>query len=219
MRSTRSSLVAALLLCFVLCSLASSRLRAQHIPELNNGAKITVVGTLKLESRGNRYFLTVKPKYPCLANFDKSDQRNVSEIGIFLAGQSIPLRRYIGQDVSVIGVVQLEPVSPYYFNGTLIVATSLQLPDGSVLLPIVKAPAKTLPASVMQYYVLATFSPETASFSYKVWNSRGRHIADSRGYMSCGLNGAGNVMNCNCAEGYRPTGLGGMNGDWTCPHF
>ena len=59
--------------------------------------------------------------------------RIVQEIGLTLDGQWDALKALVGQQVSVSGVIQLEPTSPYYLNGTLIVAKSIRLANGSVL--------------------------------------------------------------------------------------
>jgi hypothetical protein len=70
--------------------------------------------------------------------FASDDRRTVREIGIIMDGQWDALKVLIGQNVTVSGILQLEPVSPYYLNGTLILAKSIRLQNGSVLLPQTK---------------------------------------------------------------------------------
>src|SRR6185436_17524048 len=106
---------------------------SQQPNTLINGAHIQLVGTVGLEARVNRTFIVIKPGQSYIAVFDDTDQRRVSEIGITLDGQW--LQPLVGQTISVLGVIQLEPASPYYWNGTLIVAESIRLANGTVLTP------------------------------------------------------------------------------------
>jgi hypothetical protein len=155
----------------------------------------------------------VKTKLPYLAVFDQNDKEDVNEIGLIFTGQDQTIRKHIGEPISVIGRVQLELVSPYYFNGTSIVVATLQLADGSVLKPVQKETEVPIPNEVNQFHALATFSPTTSTFSYKVWSRNGRELTSTASYLSCGLNGAGDAMNCFCPSGFKVTGLGGMNGN------
>ena len=199
---------------FVFCALICHASQTHCLPKLVNGAKIKLTGTVNIERRGNRLFLTVKTGEPYVAIFDgTTDRRQVHEIGLSLVGQESVLKRYVGQRVFVSGTLQLEPVSPYYFNGTLILATSVQLPNGFVLVPKAEALAKEFPNDFKQFHALVKFSPKSAHFSYKIWGPDGRLLFPVTGYVSCGLNGPGDVMNCFCANGFTFTRVGRMNGD------
>ena len=76
------------------------------------------------------------------------------------------------------------------------------------MLPKLKAPVEALASHVNQYHALATFHEKSGEFSYKVWDVDGRPLSRATEYLACGLNGAGDVMNCSCADGFTPTGLG-----------
>jgi hypothetical protein len=182
---------------------------SQQPPSLVNGAHIQVLGTVGLERRGNNSFIVIKPSQPYTAVFDGTDRRTVVEIGLALDGQS--LKALVGQKVSVSGVIQLEPVSPYYLNGTLIVATSIRLANGSVLTPKPYARVE-LPASVTQFHSLVTFAPRASErWTYETWDSNGSLLSSSLGYLSCSLNGAGDVMNCYCPDGFAFTATGTLS--------
>ncbi|HWH60458.1 MAG TPA: hypothetical protein VN682_22720 [Terriglobales bacterium] len=188
--------------------LVSYSAQSQQSRMLIDGAAIQVAGTVGLELRGNSAYVVIKPGQPYTAVFDETDHRRVQEIGLTMDGQWDALRALIGQKVTVSGAVQLEPVSPYYLNGTLIVAKSLRLASGTVLTPKRDKPVD-IPASVAQFYSRVTFAPRASQrWAYKTWDSGGGLLPDSQGYLSCGLNGAGDVMNCYCPAGFAFTATG-----------
>ena len=153
----------------------------------------------------------LQPDAPYEAIFDTDDHRKVGEIGLSLTGQQEVLQRAVGQRVSVTGTLQLEPASPYYFNGTLILAKSVRLPNGRTLLPLTMT-VTTLPKEITQFSALVTFSPHTQKrFTYQAWDAMGHPLPTSGTYLSCGLNGPGDVMNCYCADGFKFTGTGTIN--------
>jgi hypothetical protein len=93
-------------------------------------------------------------------------------------------------------------------NGTLIVAKSIRLANGSVLTP--KPPNRVeLPASLTQFHSLVTFAPRASErWTYKTWDNNGHFLPSSQGYLSCGLNGPGDVMNCYCPAGFSLAATG-----------
>jgi hypothetical protein len=105
-------------------------------------------------------------------------------------------------------VVALNEESPYYFNGALIQAKSVRLPGGSVLLPQTR-PLLALPESLTQFHALVTFTPKAwDQFTYKAWDATGHPLPSSANYLSCELNGPGDVMNCFCPDGFAFTATG-----------
>jgi hypothetical protein len=188
--------------------LACSASLPQQPHSLVDGAPIQLVGTVGFETIGNNAYIVISPSKPYTAIFDHTDHRRVREIGLSLAGQGESLKALVGQKVSVSGVVQLEPNSPYYLNGTLIIAKSIRLANGSVLTPKPNEDVK-LPASLTQFHALVTFSPRGSErWIYKTWDNNDHLIPSSRGYLSCGLNGPGDVMNCYCPNGFIFTAIG-----------
>jgi hypothetical protein len=176
--------------------------------QLIDGKKITVTGTLAVEHRGNNIYLAVKPGHSYEAVFDSADRRVVQEIGVSLQGQYDALHLLAGKKVTVSGKLQLEPTSPYYLNGTLILATVVRLPDGSTLLPQTEL-EKSPPKNLVQFYAQVTFAPRVRSrWIYAAWNRDGQPLPASAAYLSCALNGPGDVMNCYCADGFSFTGVG-----------
>jgi hypothetical protein len=115
-----------LFLGFVLLLVCGASL-SQQPRSLIDGASVQLVGTVGLEPRGNNTYIVIKPSQPYTALFDDTDHRRVQEIGLTLDGQWDALKALVGQKVSASGVIQLEPNSPYYLNGTLIVAKSIRL--------------------------------------------------------------------------------------------
>jgi hypothetical protein len=139
------------------------------------------------------------------------DHRRVQELGLTLDGQWDSLKALVGQKVSVSGVIQPEPTSPYYLNGTLIVAKSIRLANGSVLTPKPHNRVE-LPASLTQFHSLVTFAPRASErWTYKSWDNNSHLLPNSQGYLSCGLNGPGDVMNCYCTDGFVLTATGRLS--------
>jgi hypothetical protein len=181
---------------------------SQQPRSLIDGAPIQLVGTVGLEPSGNNAYIVIKPSQPYTALFDDTDHRRVKEIGLTLDGQWDALNALVGQKVSVSGVIQLEPTSPYYLNGTLIVAKSVRLANGSVLTPKPYKPVE-LPASLTRFHSLVTFAPRASErWTYKTWDDNGHLLPGSQDYLSCGLNGPGDVMNCYCPAGFAFTATG-----------
>jgi hypothetical protein len=200
------------ILCCLIYSLTCCTCPAQQPYKLIDGAAIKLVGTIQLEQRGNNSYLVIQSGKSYEAVFDSDDRRRVREIGISMDGQSKALKALVGQRITVSGVLQLEPVSPYYLNGTLILAKSIRLQNGSVLLPKTEV-VVTLPANLTQFQVQVTFSPHASErFTYEAWDSDGHLLPAARDYLSCQLNGPGDVMNCYCADGFAFTGTGEIAG-------
>ena len=181
---------------------------SQNPRSLVNGASIQVTGTVGLELRGNNAYIVLKPAQSYTAVFDETDHRRVNEIGLTMDGQWDALKALAGRKVSVSGVIQLEAVSPYYLNGTLIVAKSIRLANGTALMPKPHQ-AVEVPATVTRFHSLVTFAPRASNrWIYKTWDDKGNVLPRSQDYLSCSLNGPGDVMNCYCATGFASTATG-----------
>ena len=181
---------------------------SQQPRSLLNGAPIELVGTVGLERVGNNVYIVIKPSQPYTAVFDDTDHRRVQEIGLSLAGQWDSLKALVAQKLSVSGLIQLEPTSPYYLNGTMIVAKSIRLANSSVLTPKPSERVE-LPASLTQFHSLVRFAPRASErWTYKTWDNNGHLLPSSKDYLSCSLNGPGDVMNCYCPDGFTFTATG-----------
>jgi hypothetical protein len=181
---------------------------SQQTRSLVDGAPVQLVGNVGLELRGNNAYIVIKPGQPYTALFDDTDHRSVQEISLTLEGQWDALKALVGQKVSVSGVIVLEPNSPYYLNGTLIEAKSIRLANGTVLTPKAYKPAE-LPANLTRFHSLVTFAPRASErWAYQTWDDDGHQLPDSQDYLSCGLNGPGDVMNCYCPAGFAFTATG-----------
>ncbi len=175
---------------------------------LVDGAHIEMAGVVGMEARGNHAFVVIKPGRSYTALFEGTYRRVVREIGLSLEGQT--LTSLAGQKVVVSGTIQLEPASPYYLNGTLIVADSIRLADGSLLRP---KPYSNVgvPASIMQFHSQVTFAPRySRRWTYKTWDTNGTPLDNTKTYISCSLNGAGDVMNCYCPAGFSFSATGNI---------
>jgi hypothetical protein len=191
----------------ILCCVSSVLSQTQQ-PRLVDGSPISVEGVLRLEQIGNSHYLVIHTAQAYEAVFDATDSKAVREIQVTLDGQGDALKRAIGQKVLVAGVVVLNEESPYYFNGALIQAKSIRLPGGSVLLPQT-TPTPALPQNLTQFHALVTFTPKARDqFTYKAWDASGHFMPSSGVYLSCGLNGPGDVMNCFCPDGFNFTATG-----------
>jgi hypothetical protein len=192
--------------------LAADTSNAQQLPRLVDGAHIQLSGNLVVERRVNRQFIMVKKKESYLAVFDTDESREVREIGIELDGRQSELRTLIGKKVSVSGKLQLEPSSPYYFNGVSPDADSVRPEGGPVLLPKAAMAKPPVPNDVKKYQAEVTFSVKNDAFVFKASSIDGSPLPSGPKYLSCGLNGPGDVMNCYCADGFKPVAMGKMAG-------
>ena len=182
--------------------------QAQHVGTLVDGTSISVTGFVLLKNVGNNAYFLLKLAQPYEAVFEETDRRLIREIGLCWDGQRDAIQALVGQNVTVHGQVQLEPVSPYYFNGTCIRADSIQQQNGVTLVPK-KQIATPLPAELIQFHSLVTFTPHSSKrFKYQTRDAKGRELPQQDAYLSCGLNGAGDVMNCYCPAGFASTGKG-----------
>ena len=211
MRPSKAIAFCTLALCLITCSSVCVRAQIRKPAELVDGRNINLEGTLRLRRIGNQAFLTIQTRAPYLARFYSGTSREVHEVQIILEGQNDALRKYIGQHVSAAGRLQLEETSSYYFNGTLLLAESVKLSDHSVLTPQKSRSAKQPPITLEKFHARVTFDPKSNQFTYVVCDSAGRQLSPANGYLSCSLNGPGDVMNCFCVTGFTVTGLGKMN--------
>ncbi len=152
--------------------------------------------------------MVLEPGRPYIAVFDATDRRTVKEIGLTLEGQSDALKALVGQKVFVWGVIQLEPNSPYYWNGTLIAAKTIRIANGKTLTPKQEKPVG-VPDSVTRFHSLVTFAPRASQrWDYQTWDDQGHLLSGSPDYLTCALNGPGDVMNCYCPAGFSFTATG-----------
>jgi hypothetical protein len=197
----RRNIPAFALLLVALPSLSQTR-------SLVGGDHTQIDGTVVLERKGNSAYIVIKPGQPYVAVFDQTDLRTVREIGLAMEGVSESLKALVGQKVAVSGVIQLDPASPYYFNGALIIADSIRLPNGSFLTPKVATEPES-PVGLEQFHALVTFTPHSAErWTYRTWDNNGMLLPSSRRDLRCGLNGPGDVMNCFCPAGFSYTATG-----------
>lgn len=169
-----------------------------RIPELHDQSQVSVTGTLKVEWQGWRRCLFLKTPAPYRLMFDpqESSPRQASEIEITLEGQGDDLAQYAGRTLVANGKLQLEAVSPYYCNGAMIIAKDVSLPNGKSLLA---RPSDTaVPASIEKY----ALTPRS-NWRFSAQDASGRSLG-AKNMAGCSLNGGGDVLNCFCAEGFKP---------------
>src|SRR3954453_23010956 len=121
------------LACAFLCLMACHFAQAQHVEALVDGDSISVTGIVLLKNVGNNAYFLLKPAQPYEVVFEKTDRRLIREIGLCWDGQRDGIQALVGQKVTVHAQVQLDPGSPYYFNGTCIRADSIQQQNGVTL--------------------------------------------------------------------------------------
>jgi hypothetical protein len=218
------------LIFLLLLAFAAHTSHAQQLPKLVDGAHIRIAGLLMVEQRENRQFVMVKTKESYLAIFDADDAKQVRELGVELNGRQTELKALAGEQVIVSGKLQLESTSPYYFNGVLIVADSVRAEGSAALLPKMPQKSPPLPEELKQYRATVTFSAKKDTFLVKAWNIDGKPLASGPPYLSCGLNGPGDVMNCDCSDGFKPVAVERgdiqsfaksetVTGDWSFAQF
>lgn len=179
----------------------SSCLSAQktQLSELHDGMHFKISGTLLLKHRGYSSYLVIEANQSYRAVFEPADQRNVHEIGLSIDGHTEALKLHIGERITAEGKLILEPVSPYYYNGVALQAETIYLANGKVLsVKMAEYAALVLPPSTSQYYAQVLFLPHSAKYIYKAWDARWLALAPAQNYLSCSLNGSGELLNCFC---------------------
>ena len=177
---------------------------AQDPHTLENGDTVDLRGTLLIKRRGWSEFLVLHTMAPYRLTPDSGDppQDPVQELGITLSGQDDLLARSAGKAIRVTGRLQLASTSGFYWNGTLVWANTIALSNGEYLNP--KIPEPGLPLAIHHYTASATLQPKLWPRLYTARDVDTHRSLSTPNLAGCRVNGAGDVLNCFCSDGFRP---------------
>ena len=182
----------------------------QHITFLKNGVDVTVSGRLAIRGYGWRRFLVIETNRPYKLDFEAEDggPKIAREIAFYLAGQTEVVEKLRGQEVTVTGKLQLEPSSPYYWQGTMLQARNLEPNSGKVLVATKENQSDLpWPDGPKTFAVAITMFPDKLLPQYALLPKSNRDIAVPPGF-GCGVNGGGDLLNCSCPTGYMGSRIG-----------
>ena len=97
---------------------------------------MTVTGPLAVRQRGGHKFLVIESPTPYRLLFASTTNvapRVVRDIPFHLAGGDAQLTTYTGRTVTATGRLELHQPAPTLWNGALLQATDMVLPDGKQL--------------------------------------------------------------------------------------
>lgn len=164
---------------------------------LYNGEHLVLQGRLKPVPRGRLQFMTIRTR-DAFTNPGVVDQP-FHEIALAGSLDYELLYRHRGETVTVSGTVAVDDASPYYLLGAVLHVNSILTAAGRDLSGY--ASATPMPPATRSYKAVAVLPADLAApWTYRV---EGR-AEDTKGWLSCGSNGGGDVVNCFCADGFQP---------------
>jgi hypothetical protein len=104
--------------------------------------------------------------------------------------------------MTVTGKLNLNPPSPYYWQGTMLQARNLRAKSDKIFVAA-KEDQFDLPwpNGPKTFAVAITMSPDKLLPQYSLLPKSNRDIAVPPGF-GCGVNGGGDLLNCSCPTGY-----------------
>ncbi|HMH12076.1 MAG TPA: hypothetical protein VK578_03110 [Edaphobacter sp.] len=171
---------------------------------LKNGEDITISGRLTIRGYGWRRFLVIETNSPYKLDFDAEDggPTIAREIAFYLAGQTEVVEKMRRQEVTVTGKLQLNPWSPYYWQGTMLQARNLRLKLGKILTATKENQFDSpWPDGPKTFAVAITMFPNKLLPQYALLPKLNRNATVPLGF-GCGVNGGGDLLNCSCPTGY-----------------
>lgn len=172
-----------------------------------DGEPLTAKGTIAARFTGWDSRLVVQTASAYRADSGEDGVSTVREIEVDPSFHLYELSRHIGEAVTVKGKIQLNFSSPYYWNGVMLIPTSITLADGRVLLPVLKPEGGPIPSKVQSYLYIMTMIPRTFDRAIQVIDLASRQDLPKEQAGGCGVSGGGQggVMNCGCADGFIAT--------------
>ncbi len=172
---------------------------------LHDGQQLTLKGVLTPQPAGRLQFVVVRTTqfYVPVMHYDGADHRGEPTRDIALSDYHDYAQLYAhrGETVTVTGVVSTDPASPYYLQNMRLGIRSIRGTHGENLLRTSSAAARVA-VDTGTYRASALLPADPAApWQYRVQGGSGNGDA----LLSCSSNGGGDVVNCYCADGFRPT--------------
>ncbi len=184
--------------------LSAPLLIAQAPVSLHDGQQVVLHGTLALEPAGRLQFVTLKTTASYVPIFKEEGGKDVPgetlhEISLAGYADYGLLYAHRGQPVTVTGKLATDDVTPYFWHGTRLQASSILTTGGVDLRG--KERGTWIAADLGLYRAKVTLSADLAA----PWRYSMEGKPAEEKYLSCSSNGGGDVVNCFCAQGFHPT--------------
>ncbi len=164
-------------------------------------------GHLEVRFRGWHRFLILQLGQPYLPEFGSgSTSKPMSAVELIAPGRAAMLSEHVGEVVEASGTLQLDGVSPFYWNGVALLADSVRLPDGTAL-PSQRIQPR-VPAGTEFYTVAIAMVPHQFEWRREAHDIETGQLLPDAAVDGCSLNGGGDVMNCLCIPGFAPVRAG-----------
>ena len=188
--------------------IAAARLAGQtQPPRLHDGESFALRGKLKIVYSGWQRYLVLPLERPYVADFGPGvGTKEITAIEINPQGHYASLAEHAGEVIEVLGKLQMEGVSPYYWNGVMLVASTVRLPDGATLHPEMRIPR--VPSGTEFYTVTLALVPHQFEWRREAYDIETGQLLPDSAVDGCSLNGGGDVMNCLCIPGFAPVRAG-----------
>lgn len=174
---------------------------------LHNGDSFSATGTIKARYTGWDSRLVVRTASAYFADLSDEGVSRIHEIELEPSFRQLELSKHLGEAVTVKGKLQFGWGSPYYWNGVMLMPTSVTLADGRVLLPVSEPQGRPIPADVHTYVYQVFLVPKTFTRRAEAIDLvTRRHLpTDLAGGCMVSGGGRGGVLNCGCADGFKTT--------------
>jgi hypothetical protein len=157
--------------------------------------------------KGWARYSTLPLETKTIADLGSQGAKYVKAIELRCEGNSAALLAHSGETVEASGKLHMEAESPYAWNGVVLQADTVKLEDGTVLSAHPAEPVKA-PAGVESYLVTVTMQPHKANWPHETVDLATGKKLPKQDYDGCGLNGAGDALNCTCTDGFVPARAG-----------
>lgn len=196
-----------LLLAAALRVVTSACSAQQPEAQLKDGQSFRAHGQLRTQYRGWQRFLLLQLDRPALADFGShSPLKPVTAIELRAPGEAVTLAEHVGEQVEAAGTLQIDDVSPYFWNGVALLAGTVRLPGGTVLQSERRQPR--VPADTDFYTVTVAMVPHQFEWRREAHDLETGDLLPDAAIDGCSLNGGGDVMNCLCIQGFTPVRAG-----------
>lgn len=194
----------------VLFASLSAAAQPAKLVRLKDGQQIEVRGRLKIAFKGWRSSLILETGRSYLVIAPDEGTARVRSIELNSSDESL-LAKHAGELVTAKGHMQNELLSPYYFNGAMLMADTVTLSDGTVVRHREPVEPPRLPATLTSYLYTVKQLPnhfDSEGEAVDLTTGKPMPAESQKGLGGCSLNGAADLMNCGCAEGFKAVRAG-----------
>jgi hypothetical protein len=183
------------------CLLTQARAQSAAPPVLADGEAVTLQGTLQVVHQGWKPYVVLKTaqRYTFRFNPPADAPAPTDELQLVMDWEGESLAQHAGEPATATGSILLNPYTGYYFNGAAIDAKKITLANGTAFAPLT---GPKLPTTITRYLASVTLDPHA-----NAWQRSAIELPSGRALTQpqldgCATNGAGDLLNCGCGEGF-----------------